>query len=301
MTACLAASSLLAVSGCASTPPSGWQIEPVIQAANGPHFFENHCVDRDDVTFATELVKSDTSGGLWVTSAGTWIHINHAGDKPTPFNESRTATSFVAEDTTRLIVAVNSMEDETNSLYRFDTRKRTWTSLLSTKEWLGDVALMSNGTILFTVFPGGIPYPAYPQPFEIRTLTPDGTNTGGFTRSNDGHVVPLPTPSRTNIAASPVIAANGRGDLISSIAKPAHNAARRTIIGGSDEARSMLVHLSWQDTESELSLTKNGSTTLLPFTRGAVAATWLDEITLVFVIGGGGDASVIAKTTIPSR
>ena len=87
------------------------------------------------------------------------MHINHAGDKPTPFNESRTATSFVAEDTTRLIVAVNSMEDETNSLYRFDTRKRTWTSLLSTKELLGDVALMSNGTILFTVFLAGCPIP----------------------------------------------------------------------------------------------------------------------------------------------
>ena len=169
LVACLAISSLLAVSGCASTPPSGWQIQPVIRAASGPYLFENHHVDRDDVTFETELVKGDTAGGLWVTSADTWIHINRAGDKSTRFNESRTATSFIAESSTRLIVAVNSTENETNSLYRFDSRMRTWTSLLSTKWWLGDMAVIPNQTIL-TFFSGGIPYP----PRLLRGAPPPG-------------------------------------------------------------------------------------------------------------------------------
>lgn len=319
---------MLLLSGCAITPGSDWRIEPVIRDQSGPHFLENHHVDRDDVTFATQLVKSDTAGGLWVTSGTTWLHINTAGDKPTPFNESRTAASFVAENPTSLIVAVNSLEGGLNGLYRFNTHSKKWTSLISTTDWLGDVTRTSNGTVLSVAYAKGAPYPEYPQPFLIRTLAPNGhqdilipaaepaaavaitvgkndavsvaTDTGGFTRETNGRTVNLPTPSRTPVAGvNPVIAANPEGDLILSIAHPARSATPSAIIGGSDDARSILAFPSTDNAVSALSITHHGTTTLLPFTRGAVAAAWLNKTTLVFVIGGSGDASVIAKTTIP--
>jgi hypothetical protein len=113
-------------------------------------------------------VTSDTAGGVWTESAGSWLHLNGRGETERRFNDLESMLAvrgLAAESPTSLIVSRSHRGNPLSpqsGLFRFDSTAATWVKIdgsveggpdaPSSSNSTGDVAVSSDGRIVFVDF-----------------------------------------------------------------------------------------------------------------------------------------------------
>lgn len=178
-----AVATVLALGACAAPPPpdGAWILTPL----SYDNRMDGESTARMlDVTYPME-VTSDTAGGIWGQSAGSWLHLDADGTTLRRFNldlgdgPAPPHRGVAALDPERLVVSADGA-----GIHLFDTAAGTWEPLLQGMSPLGDIAVY-DGDVYLVAFDTG------DRVFDIRRLD--------LSEGGDPEVVspPLPWPPST--------------------------------------------------------------------------------------------------------
>ncbi|GGF03263.1 hypothetical protein [Mycetocola zhadangensis] len=324
---------LLLLGGCASVPTAAWRVAP-IEYDNGVDGRE----DRIDVTYPMANITSDTAGGLWTESAGSWLHLDENGNTLRRFNADMfmTVHGISAVSPTMLAVSRTDREDVTGSssgLFLFDTDAGTWDAVDVDSRTTGDVAVDGTGRIVFVDFVGATAPDARgsdgvttPTPFAIRTVDTGGSQTtivdvteglsatdvavdidsaGTTYVSTDRETYSIRTDGTRALLGRhstrrPVLAVSASGDVLASSSGSANTDVQWAMTRGSFAARAVMTDYGncTKTGEVGLVLREGRKATPLPFTCGVAGAAWIDESTFVVSIGSEGGA-ILSTVTPP--
>lgn len=306
-----------ALVGCTASPPDdAWVLTP-IRYDNRPEGAT--LAQLTDVTFPMRLA-SDTAGGLWGTSAGSWLHLDADGQALRHFNLEEWATrvdAIAAVSPTQLVVtaSVGELTHTARAVMLFDTEAMRWNVLQAETRLLGDIATRGDD-VYYVRYADGAPSfvvmrftfgedaearavsPELPRPIEAIDASgaaldvgPEGTiyvatRTERFVVSPEGELVErLAAPSaRPDVAVSPA------GEVLWALAPPHATRRSMTLVDASSEARELL--------EPLLRCRADGFTLdelVLPLC-GVRGLAWLDDGTFVVSVGGESGAPLLRVT-----
>jgi hypothetical protein len=317
--AAMTAVMLLGLPACTTPSEDAWTVEPI----RYDNALDGQPASMTDVTYPMGNLTSDTDGGFWAESAGSWLHISADGETLRRFNlldgaDMRTVRGIAAATPTELVVSHDALGPD-GALSRFDTESMRWEAIPVAGDWIGDVAVL-EGAIFYVEYSGPR---ITPIPFVIRKLEPGGalstlTPAAGETfraehvaidLDREGNVYVVTESQRLILAASgsvtsreqqdvphPVVAASPDGSVLWSAGTGPDDLDWR-ILSASPEARHVIdQHSACADTG--LAIRSNGADIALPFLCDARSAVWLDENSLALSAGTEGGA-VLARVTAP--
>lgn len=313
----LAVAALAALAGCAAPPADdAWVLTPIRydnRLEGEPH------AQLTDVTFPMRLA-SDTAGGLWGTSAGSWLHLDADGQAVRRFTLEEWASrvdAFAAVSPTRLAAtaSVGELTSTARAVMLFDTEAMSWQLLQAETELLGDIAVRgddvyyvryTSGVASFAIMRLTLGSPAdavpaspeLPRPLEAIDASgaaldvgPDGTiyvatATERFVVSPSGELVERLTAA----SARPDVAVSPSGEVLWSTAPPRETRRSMALVDASPQARELLEPLL-RCRDDGLALGEH----VLPLcaVRGLA---WLDDGTLVVSVGGETGAPLLRVT-----
>lgn len=313
------------VAGCAAAPPAdSWVLTPMgydnrMDGDNGPP-------ELVDATFPMSLT-SDTAGGFWGASAGSFLHVDAGGVAVRRFNlDPGTPNGEIAAVSPTVLVMSARERTPTypGSVMLFDTETMSWTDVHRDERALGDIAANGDdvyvvayefGEPAFTIEKLTLSAPAEPIPVGPRfdgheqvaiDVGGDGTlyvatNTERITLAADGTVQQREPVGSTN----PVVTVNERGDVAWADLEPSSAGLHAFVSGGSAEARDIIdAHIQCDPGIPELSiqgldyltLATGQDSLILPFLCSPRSITWINDRELVASIGTEGGAPLVRLT-----
>jgi hypothetical protein len=320
----LAVAAIVGLAGCTTIPADAWQLTPIeydnrIDGTSEPPQLR-------DTTYPMRLV-SDTAGGLWGESSGSWLHLDADGVAVRRFNldgdEPRPVHGFAALTPDLLVVSAPT-DDASGGIHLFDTIDGSWDLLYRDRILLGDLAVhdgdvyviaFATGEGTFTVrrvpldgagaasdATAALPWPGAVHPIQSSVaidIGPDGafylaTEAERMIIEGDGTVRDrTPSESRT-----PQVAVGADGTPVWSGGDRPSSAVASQVTGGSAEARAVLDrHESC--TDDHVVVGSGPDATTLPFLCSPRGAAWLDPETFV-VSMGGEDGAVLVRVGVPA-
>ena len=319
---------LSATVGCGAEPPAdAWVLAPIsydnrMDGEAGPS-------DFIDASYPMSLV-SDTAGGFWGVSAGSWLHIDETGAAVSRFNLDPGAPGGAVDAVTPTVLAVASGEGTPSypgTILLFDTETMSWEELHRDERALGDIATTSDAVYFVAYTPGESTFT-----IEKLALTPgakpvtvspalDGQGPVAIDVDNGGMLyVATPTeriilgPDGTIRSSDPVpsihpgVSVNDRGDVVWS-GQAATTAALPTFVsGGSAEARRIIDSYIECDPNNppfstqgidHLTVSSSEESVALPFLCSPSGFTWINDRELVVSVGDEGGAPLV-RVTPPS-
>lgn len=324
-TAAIAGILLGAFVGCsAAPPPDSWVMTPIsydnrMDGDDGPP-------EIVDATYPMALT-SDTAGGFWGASAGSFLHVDAEGVAVRRFNlEAGAPTGAIAAVSPTVLVMATGERTPTypGSVVLFDTEAMSWTDVHRDERALGDIAAHGDdvyvvayalGEPAFTIEKLPLTSPANPVP-----VGPvfDGYSPVAIDVGSDGTLFVATDAERITLAAdgtvqerepvgstNPVVSVNERGDAVwSGIVRPPGNLPS-FVSGGSAEARDIIEAHVQCDPESPefstqgleyLTLSTRQDSLILPFLCSPRSITWINDHELVASIGTEGGAPLVRLT-----
>lgn len=143
------------LAACSAPPaPDAWLLTPLrhdnrLDGADSPW--------HTDVTFPMRLT-SDTAGGLWGHSAGSWLHLDADGETLRRFNlldgEAPLELRGIAALTPDVLVVSAPAADASGAVHEFDTATGSWRVLHRADGILGDLAV-HDGAVYVVQFATG--------------------------------------------------------------------------------------------------------------------------------------------------
>lgn len=135
------------LTSCTSTPPpDAWVIAPIeydntMDGAVGR--------DMTDVTYPMPHIASDSVGGFWTESGGSWLHIDEDGEATRRFNlDGENAylrvRGMASISPSQLVVSGHMDGEWEGGLWMFDTTQMAWTSIPTDGKVIGDVAVVGK-------------------------------------------------------------------------------------------------------------------------------------------------------------
>lgn len=276
--------------------------------------------DMIDVTYPMPHIASDSVGGFWTESGGSWLHINGEGEAARRFNlEGENAylriRGMASITPSTLVVSGGTDGEREDGLWMFDTAHMAWTPLPTEGVVLGDVAVVGTTILYVEVIPGD----AGEVTFVVRRYDEDGADpilTPQFD-VGDGETVRLTVESDLTIIANTgtqLIAVDATGEAItlSTFAEglpvsatiadgPTAWAANARgtdqawdVEGGSSQARRLTETNEYCNPRS----IETSEGQISPPLCNIQALEWLDSTTLI-VSAGTEDGSVLATVRAP--
>ena len=315
---------LYATTGCAAEPPDAWVLAPIsydnrMDGDTGPSEFI-------DASYPMSLV-SDTAGGFWGVSAGSWLHIDEDGTAVSRFNVDPGVPDGAIDAVTPTVLAIATGEGTPSypgTILLFDTEAMSWEELYRDERALGDIATTSGAvyyvayTLVEPTFT--IEKMALTRSAEPVTVSPalDVHGPVAIDIDNDG-ILYIATPTEHIILGAdgtirsseqvsstrPGVSVNDRGDVAWS--GEAATAAELPIFvsGGSEDARRIIDCYSECDPDNppistqgvdHLTLSSGEESVTLPFLCSASGFTWINDVELVVSVGDEGGAPLIRVT-----
>jgi hypothetical protein len=310
--------------GCTSVPADAWRLTPIsydnrMDGTNEPQ-------QLNDTTYPMRLV-SDTAGGLWGESSGSWLHLDADGSPVRRFNldgdEPRPVHGFTALTPELLLVSAPT-DGASGAIHLFDTVDGSWELLYRDQILLGDLAVYGGNVyvIAFTTGEGtftvrrvpldgtggasdatpALPWPGAVHPIQSSVaidIGPDGafylaTQAERIVVEADGTVRDR-TPIESHV---PQVAVSSDGTPVWSGGGRPSSAVASHVTGGSAEARAVL-NLHATCTEDLVVVGWSPNQTTLPFLCSPRGIAWLDPETFVVSIGGENDA-VLVRVEMPA-
>ena len=295
--------------------------------------------DRTDVTYPMSNITSDTAGGLWTESAGSWLHLDESGNTLRRFNAGMLMTVYGISAVSSTVLAVSRTDREDvngagSGLFLYDTDAGTWDAVDVGST--GDVAVDATGRIVFVDYLGatapgarrGSNDPAVPTPFAIRAVDAGSRQTtvlagteglsttdvavdidvaGTIYVSTDRETYSVRTDGkRTSLGSHstrhPVLAVSAGGDVLAPASGDPDTAVDWAMTRGSFPARAVMSEYGdcARTGEGGLVLREGHKTTSLPFTCSVAGAAWIDASTFVVSIGSEGGA-ILSTVTPPEN
>jgi hypothetical protein len=318
----LAVAAIAGLVGCATIPADAWRLDPI--SYDNRMDGSSEPAQTLDTTHPMRLV-SDTAGGLWGESSGSWLHLDADGATVRRFNldgdEPRPVNGLTALTPERLIVSAPAV-DASGGIYLFDTASGSWELLYSDQILLGDVAV-HDGDVYVVAFTTGegtftvrrisldgtgaatdatpaLPWPGAVHPIESSVaidIGPDGAihiATQSERIVVDDGAVRKRTPSESVV---PQVAVGSDGTAVWSGGLQASSALPSHVAGGSAEARAVLDRHA-TCAEDYVVVGSGSDATTLPFLCSPNGIAWLDPETFVVSIGGE-DGAVLVRVGIP--
>jgi len=316
---------MYAATGCAAEPPAdAWVLAPIsydnrMDGDTGPS-------DFIDASYPMSLV-SDTAGGFWGVSAGSWLHIDEDGTAVSRFNLDPGVPDGAIDAVTPTVLAIATGERTPSypgTIRLFDTEAMNWEELHRDERALGDIATTSED-VYFVAY--ALEEPTFT--IEKLTLAPDA-NPVTVSPTLDGHgpvdidvdnsgmlYIATPTdhiilgPDGTIRSSEPVhsthprVAVNDRGDVAWSGQASTTTALPTFVSGGSAEARQIIDSHSECDpsnpqfsTQSidHLTVSSSEESVTLPFLCSPAGLTWINDRELVVSVGDEGGAPLVRVT-----
>ena len=305
---------------CVPAPPpeDAWVITPIAYD-NSPDGTAGR--DMVDVTYPMSHLASDSLGGFWTESAGSWLHIDDHERAARRFNlegemQFLRVRGISAMDSTTLVVSGHFDGEWEGGLWQFDTTTMTWTDIptdaavvVGDVASVGDVILYveylydTSGNVGFVVRrldeagddPVLSPRLDLPAGDDVTmSVTPDLSilaNTGSQMLTID------PSGAVTEVAgftlASPASSVTDEG--VSAWATDPHvSKAPWYVDGGSPEARSLIETNEYCDGRS----IETSEMDVSPPLCSIHALEWIDRRTLIVSTGTEG-GSVLGKLRAP--
>ncbi len=309
-----------AMTGCSPQPGADdWVLTPVrydnrMEGETGPP-------DLIDVTFPMG-VTSDTAGGFWGFSSGSWVHIDVDGETVRRFNLDGGAPRGPVAAISPTVLVLSEEWAGTGIAGRlvvFDTEEMTWTELHRDTRPLGGIAVADEdvyfvahalGSEAMTVerlpLDGGEPPVAVTAP--VPEIGPSALTAGGdgrihlatqgtrYTFGPDGALQETAEVSST----FPAVTANARGDVAWSTQEASGRDVPGFVDGGSEQARSVMESTcasvaqgSGPNTPDRIDLVIGGEDIRLPLLCAPAGYTWLADGVLLVSVGGEGGATLV--------
>lgn len=294
--------------------------------------------DHIDVTYPMGNMSSDTAGGFWTESAGSWLHIDSQGDTVRRFNgDPQIAVhGFSAISPTTLVVSREG-GGQPEGLYTFDTDDDKWAAISTPGTAMGDVVALGGGQLVVVAYPAGAP-PRWPgpvtaagellMPYSILAMTVDGqqevligpdlglsatdlaldaTSDGVVYVSTESETYALGTDgTRVDVEphklGNPLLAVGLSGALLAAAPLSADTPDAEWVVdSGSAEARTVIEEnmVCTPTTNAQLAVALDTRIATLPFSCNARSAVWISDTAFVMSIGSESGA-VIAKVTMPT-
>lgn len=308
---------LAALAGCAAPPPDdAWVLAPIR--------YDNRLDGAEharltDVTFPMRLA-SDTAGGLWGTSAGSWLHLDADGQTVRRFNLEEWAArvdAIAAVSPTQLVVTASAGEltDTARAVMLFDTDAMSWHVLQAETSLLGDIAARGDD-VYYLRYTDGAPSfvvmhvtfggdaeatavsPELPRPIDAIDASGAALDVGAdgtiyVATATERFVVSAAGEVLERVAApseSPDVAVSPAGEVLWSSALHRETRHSVALVDASAEAREAI--------EPLLGCRGDGfvlAEHVLPLC-GVRGLAWLDADTLVMSVGGESGAPLLRVT-----
>lgn len=303
---------------CSVPPADAW----LLLAIRHDNRLDGHALPQPtDVTFPMQ-VTSDTAGGFWGYSAGSWLHVDADGTTVRRFNlfddtAPRELHGIAALTPERLVVSAGA-DGAAGALHVFDTASGSWEVIHRDASLLGDVATRVDEIYVvayatdegvFTVrridpeVPGGavdvtgrLPWP--------RPLTPSLHGTVAIAVGSDGTVYVATQAERIVVDAdgrirdrapaevvAPDVAVGPDGAVVWLSGATTLPVAPTRVIVASDEAREVIATAGCDDTR--LVVGPGTGDTVLEAPCGARGLAWVGPRTLVASVGGESGAVLV--------
>ena len=317
---------LSATVGCGAEPPANaWVLAPIsydnrMDGDGGPS-------DFIDASYPMSLV-SDTAGGFWGVSAGSWLHIDETGAAVSRFNLDPGAPGGAVDAVTPTVLAVTGEGTPSypGSILLFDTDMMSWEELHRDERALGDIATTGDAVYFVAYIPGDSTFTidklALTPGAKPVTVSPalDGSEEVAIDIDNGTLYVATPIEriilgpdgtirSRDQVRSThPGVSVNDRGDVVWSGQASTTATVPTFVSGGSADARRIVDShsecdprnppLSTQGIE-QLTLSSGGESVALPFLCSPSGFTWINDRELVVSVGDEGGAPLV-RVTPPS-
>lgn len=313
---------LAALVGCTAPPPDdAWVLTPIRYDNRSDGVAH---AQLTDVTFPMRLA-SDTAGGLWGTSAGSWLHLDADGQTLRRFNLDEWAErvdAIAAVSPTQLVVTASAGEltNTARAVMLFDTDAMSWHVLQAETSLLGDITARGDD-VYYVRYTDGAPSfvvmhftfggdaeavavsPELTRPIEAIDASgaaldvgPDGTI---YVATHAERFVVSPDRSFVERVAAPSghpdVAVSPAGQVLWSLAPPRETRQPVTLVDASAEARETL--------EPLLRCRADGFTLdddVLPLC-GVRGLAWLDDGAFVVSVGGESGAPLVRVTPPRAR
>ena len=309
-----------AMTGCSPQPGADdWVLTPV--RYDNRMEGETGRPDLIDVTFPMG-VTSDTAGGFWGFSSGSWVHIDVDGETVRRFNLDGGAPRGPVAAISPTVLVLSEEWAGTGIAGRlvvFDTEEMTWTELHRDTRPLGGIAVADEdvyfvahalGSEAMTVerlpLDGGEPPVAVTAP--VPEIGPSALAVGG-----DGRIHLATQGARYTFdpegtlqetaelsGAFPAVAANGRGDTAWSGQGASDRHLPAFVDGGSEQARSIIESVCTQashgrevSTVHQIDVVMRGERSPLPLLCAPTGYTWLTDDELLISVGGEGGGVLV--------
>lgn len=304
--------------GCSVPPPDAW----LLLAIRHDTRLDGDVIPQPtDVTFPMTLT-SDTAGGFWGHSAGSWLHLDADGGTVRRFNlvddrAPRELHGLAALTPERLVVSAGA-DGAAGALHVFDTTSGSWEVIHRDTSLLGDVATRGNDIYVvayatdegvFTVrriepaAPGGavdvtgrLPWPT--------PLTPALHGTVAIAVGPDDTVYVATQAERIVVDAdggirdrapaevvSPDVAVGPDGTAVWTSGSTTLPVAPTRVIVASDEARAVIAATGCDD--GRLVVGPGTGDTVLEAPCAARGLAWVGPGILVAAVGGESGAVLV--------
>lgn len=312
--AVLATGAALALVGC--TPPDdAWVLEPI----HHDNQLEGTGVPQPtDVTFPMRLAP-DTAGGLWGTSAGSWLHLDASGATVRRFNTTPKlpfrVLDLAAVSPTQLVVTASTGEltSTASAVLLLDTDSMTPRVLQADTALLGQVAVTGDDIYYVRYLTDSPDFVVMRLPLREGADAVAATealpahnavDTSGIALDVDGPgTIYLATRAeritvgpdgevreRVDAASEwPLVAAQPHGQPLYASGPAPHARPRIAVSDASGDARTVISELV--DCDTGLQLGAN----ILPLCH-VQDAVWLDDTHLVVSAGGESGAPLLRVT-----
>ncbi|WP_166880099.1 hypothetical protein [Salinibacterium sp. ZJ450] len=266
---------LVFLGGCTSVSPNAWRVAPI----EFDNAMEGDREDLIDVSYPMAKITTDTAGGIWTESAGSWLHLDENGNTLRRFNAEMIMTVHGISAVSPSVLAVSRTDRENASgagtgLFLYDTDAGTWDAVGVDAETTGDVVVDAAGRIVFVDFLGAVVPGAMggsvnsdaPTPFAIRALDSSGRqttvleadpgltatavaidtdSTGTVYVSTERETFSVGidgtrTPISTHAGRQPVLAVSAGGDVLAPASREGGTDVDWAMVRGSSEARDVM-------------------------------------------------------------
>jgi hypothetical protein len=329
---------VVSITGCTAAPmpvpDDVWLVSPI----RYDNAMDGETGNPIDVTYSMQKMTSDTAGGFWTESAGSWLHIDRHGEAVRRFNDELLIRVHAISASSPTLLAVSREEGgQPAGLYLFDTDNGSWTLVAASAAAMGDVVAQSDGRLVFVDYPEGPPprWPGMaaepgelPMPYSIFSVdstgetstligpeaglmgsaveldaAPDGTlyvstESETFVIGGDG----IRSQVASHQPSHPILAVSPSGALLYVAPSEIAGADVEWMLdSGSAEAREVMsVKGKCQPGNSPpLTVTMKENAATLPFSCSAGGAVWVSDTSFVVSIGDEG-GTVLAKVTLPA-
>lgn len=311
--------------GCSVPPPDAW----LLLAIRHDNRLDGEMIPQPiEVTFPMELT-SDTDGGFWGYSAGSWLHVDADGQTVRRFalvddTAPRELHGLAALTPERLVVSAGA-DGAAGGLHVFDTASGSWEIIHRDTALLGDVATQ-GGEIYVVAYatdegafsvrridpaaPGGAVDVTGPLPWPP-PLTPSLHGTVAIAVGPDGSVYVATQAERIVVDAegrirdrtpaevvAPDVAVGPDGIAVWTSGSTALPVAPTRVIVASERAREVIATAGCD--AARLVVGPGTGDTVLEAPCAAVGLAWMGPGALVASVGGES-AAVLVRAEAPGE